>query len=96
MSDLISQTYLEGNGREIAVSAHTSGTLGLSVSTRGGDYMRISVHLNRDDAIKLRDMLNGAIENTAAHGRPIDLSNVHPVMAEALAPFVSTTIGESH
>ena len=80
MTSVISQAYLEGKNRSIDVSAHESGTIGVSVSSYGGDYMRMAFHLDRADAIKLRDMLDGAISNTAPHDAP---SHLHPVMAEA-------------
>ena len=85
MSTLISQRAINGDCRQIDVSAHESGTIGISVGSYGGDYMRFSFHVERDQAIRLRDLIDAALGDTT---RASDLSNLRPVMAEALAPFL--------
>ena len=86
MTKLISQKYVERDGYRMAhtVTALDNGIILMSHTGHQGAVVEARVHLTRDEARALRDLLTDAIEAY----RPIDLSNIHPVMAEAIAPVL--------
>lgn len=64
MTEVISQAALQGKQRKLYVTGLRDSGIAVSVDSHGGDYIGVSFHLSRDDAIALRDLLDDAIAAT--------------------------------
>jgi hypothetical protein len=60
-----------------------------SLDQVGRSALSTKVHLSADELIALAKLLNEAVEKLPVQDRPIDLSNLHPVMADAVRPFIN-------
>lgn len=61
-----------------------------SLDQVGRSALSTKVHLSADELTALAKLLNEAVEKLPVQvERPIDLSNLHPVMADAVRPFIN-------